>query len=94
MPWGNVSLEIVPRFVQPGSEEVIGGLIAPMPGKVVDLKVKVGDKVSKGDPVVILEAMKMEHQVNAPETGKVSKIFIKKDQQLDNGALLMIVDSK
>ena len=92
--WGNVSLEIVPRFVQPGSEEVIGGLNAPMPGKVVDLKVKVGDKVSKGDPVVILEAMKMEHQVNAPETGKVTKIYIKKDQQLDNGALLMIVDSK
>ena len=94
MPWGNVSLEVVPRFVLPGSEEVIGGLIAPMPGKVVDLKVKVGDKVSKGDPVVILEAMKMEHQVNAPEAGKVKEIYIKKDQQLDNGALLMIVDSK
>ena len=94
MPWGNVSLESVPRFVLPGSEEVIGGLIAPMPGKVVDLKVKVGDKVSKGDPVVILEAMKMEHQVNAPKAGKVKKIYIKKDQQLDNGALLMIVDSK
>ena len=94
MPWGNVSLEAVPRFVLPGSEEVIGGLIAPMPGKVVDLKVKVGDKVSKGDPVVILEAMKMEHQVNAPEAGKVKEIYIKKEQQLDNGALLMIVDSK
>jgi propionyl-CoA carboxylase alpha chain len=94
MPWGNVSLEVVPRFVLPGSEEVIGGLIAPMPGKVVDLKVKVGDKVSKGDPVVILEAMKMEHQVNAPEAGKVKEIYIKKEQQLDNGALLMIVDSK
>ena len=94
MPWGNVSLEVVPRFVLPGSEEVIGGLIAPMPGKVVDLKVKVGDKVSKGDPVVILEAMKMEHQVNAPEAGKVREIYIKKEQQLDNGALLMIVDSK
>ena len=65
-----------------------------MPGKVVDLKVKVGDKVSKGDPVVILEAMKMEHQVNAPEAGKVKEIYIKKEQQLDNGALLMIVDSK
>ena len=94
MPWGNVSLEVIPRFIPPGSEEVAGGLVAPMPGKVVDLKVKVGDKVSKGDPVVILEAMKMEHQVNAPEAGKVKKIYIKKDQQLDNGALLMVVDSK
>ena len=94
MPWGNVSLETIPRFVLPGSEEVAGGLIAPMPGKVVDLKVKVGDKVAKGDPVVVLEAMKMEHQVNAPEAGKVKEIYIKKDQQLDNGALLMVLDSK
>ena len=94
MPWGNVSLETIPRFVLPGSEEVAGGLIAPMPGKVVDLKVKVGDKVEKGDPVVVLEAMKMEHQVNAPEAGKVKEIYIKKDQQLDNGALLMVLDSK
>ena len=94
MPWGNVSLETLPRFILPGSEEVAGGLIAPMPGKVVDLKVKVGDKVSKGDPVVVLEAMKMEHQVNAPEAGKVKEIYVKKDQQLDNGALLMVLDSK
>ena len=65
-----------------------------MPGKVVDIRVKLGDKVKKGDPIVILEAMKMEHQVNAPETGKVKKIYIKKNQQLDNGDLLMIVDSK
>jgi biotin carboxyl carrier protein len=44
--------------------------------------------------VVILEAMKMEHEVNAPADGKVSEIYIKKDEQLENGALLMIVDSK
>ena len=48
MPWGNVSLETIPRFVLPGSEEVAGGLIAPMPGKVVDLKVKVGDNIEVG----------------------------------------------
>ena len=94
MPWGNISLDIIPKFVLPGSEEIVGGLTAPMPGKVVDIRVKLGDKVKKGDPIVILEAMKMEHQVNAPETGKVKKIYIKKNQQLDNGDLLMIVDSK
>jgi len=94
MPWGDAVLEILPRFVLPGSEIQAGGLIAPMPGKVIDLKVKVGSKVKKGDTLVILEAMKMEHQVKASEDGKVSKLLIRKDDQLENGALLMVVDPK
>ena len=94
MPWGNAVLEILPRFTLPGSEVQAGGLIAPMPGKVIDLKVKVGTKVKKGDTLVILEAMKMEHQVKASEDGKVTKLLVKKDEQLENGALLMIVDPK
>ena len=94
MPWGDAVLEILPRFVMPGSEVQAGGLIAPMPGKVIDLKVKVGSKVKKGETLVILEAMKMEHQVKASEDGKVSKLLIRKDDQLENGALLMVVDPK
>jgi propionyl-CoA carboxylase alpha chain len=94
MPWGDAVLEVLPRFILPGSEEESGGLIAPMPGKVIDLKVKVGSKVKKGDILVILEAMKMEHQVKASEDGKVTKLLIRKDDQLENGALLMIVDPK
>jgi len=78
----------------PGTEEISGGLTAPMPGKVVELKVKVGDSISKGEALVILEAMKMEHEVSAPADGRVSEIYIKKDDQLENGALLMVVDSK
>ena len=91
-PWGDALLTILPRFTLPGSELQAGGLVAPMPGKVIDLKVKVGSKVKKGDTLVILEAMKMEHQVKAIEDGKVSQVLIKKDDQLENGALLMIVD--
>jgi propionyl-CoA carboxylase alpha chain len=94
MPWGDAVLEILPRFILPGNEAQTGGLIAPMPGKVIDLKVKVGSKVKKGDTLVILEAMKMEHQVRASEDGKVSKLLIRKDDQLENGALLMVVDPK
>ena len=94
MPWGDAVLEILPRFVLPGSEVQAGGLIAPMPGKVIDLKVKVGSKVKKGETLVILEAMKMEHQVKASEDGKVSKLLIRKDDQLENGALLMVVDPR
>lgn len=91
-PWGDALLKVLPRFTLPGAELQAGGLVAPMPGKVIDLKVKVGSKVKKGDTLVILEAMKMEHQVKAIEDGKVTQVLIKKDDQLENGALLMIVD--
>ncbi len=91
-PWGDALLKILPRFTLPGAELQAGGLVAPMPGKVIDLKVKVGSKVKKGDTLVILEAMKMEHQVKAIEDGKVTQVLIKKEDQLENGALLMIVD--
>jgi len=91
-PWGDALLKILPRFTLPGAELQAGGLVAPMPGKVIDLKVKVGSKVKKGDTLVILEAMKMEHQVKAIEDGKVTQVLIKKDDQLENGALLMIVE--
>ena len=92
-PWGDALFKILPRFTLPGSEAQAGGLIAPMPGKVVDLKVKTGSKVKKGDTLVILEAMKMKHQVKAPEDGKITKVLIKKDDQLENGALLMVLDN-
>ena len=92
-PWGDALFTILPRFKLPGSEALAGGLVAPMPGKVVDLKVKTGSKVKKGDTLVILEAMKMEHQVKAPEDGKITKVLIKKDDQLENGALLMVLDN-
>ena len=92
-PWGDALFKILPRYTLPGSEQQAGGLVAPMPGKVIDLKVKVGSKVKKGDTLVILEAMKMEHQVKASEDGKVTKVLIKKDDQLENGALLMVVDN-
>ncbi len=51
-PWGDALFKILPRFTLPGSEAQAGGLIAPMPGKVVDLKVKTGSKVKKGDKTI------------------------------------------
>jgi propionyl-CoA carboxylase alpha chain len=91
-PWGDVLFKVLPRFNLPGTEIQAGGLVAPMPGKVIDLKIKVGSKVKKGDTLVILEAMKMEHQVKASKDGKITKVLIKKDDQLENGALLMVLD--
>ena len=94
MPFGDVNLEIKPRFVMPGSENIQGSLSAPMPGKVIALNVKKGSKVKAGDVLVILEAMKMEHSIKALEDGVVSKILISKNDQVENGAPLMIVDPK
>ena len=91
-PWGDALFKLLPRFALPGLEQQAGGLVAPMPGKVIDLKVKVGSKVKKGDTLVILEAMKMEHQVKASDDGKVTKVLVKKDDQLENGAVLMVID--
>ena len=91
MPFGDVMLQLKPRFKIPGTEITIGGLIAPMPGKVIDVKVKKGKKVKAGDTLVILEAMKMEHSIKAAEDGTVSELLISVNDQVENGALLMVV---
>ena len=91
MPFGDVMLKSKPRFKIPGTEVTIGGLIAPMPGKVIDVKVKKGKKVKAGDSLVILEAMKMEHSIKAVEDGTVSELLISLNDQVENGALLMVV---
>ena len=91
MPFGDVMLNIKPKFRIPGLEVTAGGLVAPMPGKVIDIKVKKGKKVKAGDTLVILEAMKMEHSIKASENGIVSELLISINDQVENGALLMVV---
>ncbi len=93
MPYGDILLDIAPRFVVPGMEVQAGGLVAPMPGRVIDLKVKKGSKVKAGDTLVILEAMKMEHSIKATENGVISDLFISSNDQVENGALLMVLKS-
>ena len=90
-PWGDILFKILPRFKSIGQEAKDGGLIAPMPGKVIDLKVKVGSKINKGDTLVVLEAMKMEHTVKAIEDGVVDELFVSQNDQVENGALLMVI---
>ena len=93
-PWGDILFKIMPRFRSIGQEVKDGGLVAPMPGKVIDLKVKVGSKIKKGDTLVILEAMKMEHTIKAIEDGVVDELFISDSDQVENGALLMVIKPK
>ena len=74
-PWGDILFKILPRFKSIGQETRDGGLIAPIQGKVIDLKVKVGSKINKGDTLVVLEAMKMEHTVKAIEDGVILSLI-------------------
>ena len=92
MPFGDVNASVVPRFEEPGNDVPEGGLIAPMPGKVIDVKVKKGSKVKTGDTLVIIEAMKMEHSIKATETGKIAKVMIQLNDQVDNGATLLVLE--
>jgi propionyl-CoA carboxylase alpha chain len=91
-PRGDVELVVKPRFQIPGSGGSSGGLVAPMPGKVIDLRVKVGDAVRAGEILVVLEAMKMEHPMTCAENGVVAEVRVAVGDQVENGALLLVVE--
>ena len=73
----------------PEPDAAIGTLAAPMPGKVLQVLVAVGAKVAKGAPLVVLEAMKMEHTIAAPHDGQVAEIHFKAGEQVNEGAELL-----
>ena len=89
---GTLSFQVMPRFVPPGAELAGGGLHAPMPGVVLDVRCRVGDHVEAGQVLVVLEAMKMEHHVRTPSSGTVSEIRIAVGDHVDNGATLLVID--
>jgi len=74
------------------TKSVKGSVGAPMPGEVLAVKVKVGDKVEKGQPLAILSAMKMEMIVQAPVTGVVKNISAAKGMKLEGDDLLLDIE--
>ena len=66
-------------------------VVAPMPGKILSLKVNVGDSVNEGDLVLLLEAMKMENEVFASASGKVVQIPVKSGDTVNTGDVLMVI---
>lgn len=64
-------------------------LTAPMPGTILDIKVSVGQEVNKGDVLLILEAMKMENEIMAPESGKIIAIHVDKSASVNTSELLI-----
>ncbi len=88
---GSVSAKELPRFVEPGSTQVEGACVAPMPGKVLQVHVEPGQEVARGTLLLILEAMKMEHSVQAPHDGVIEEVLVKAGQQVDVEEVLVVL---
>ena len=81
------------EVVEPGasSSDDEGGLTAPMPGKILEVHVSVGQTVSSGDVLMVMEAMKMEHKIVAGSNGVVETILFKEGDQVPQGAELLTI---
>ncbi|MDH6140015.1 propionyl-CoA carboxylase alpha chain [Kitasatospora sp. GP30] len=90
-PGRSLVLTALPRFPEPVDQQLPGALLAPMPGTVIRLGATVGDQVTAGQPLLWLEAMKMEHQVVAPVDGLLTELRAARGQQVEPGALLAVV---
>ncbi|MDA8637609.1 acetyl/propionyl/methylcrotonyl-CoA carboxylase subunit alpha [Rhodospirillales bacterium] len=90
---GRNKIGLVDPAAAVGDETVkAGGLRSPMPGKIVSVFVKAGQKVTKGTPLLIMEAMKMEHTIVAPSDGTVSAVSFAAGSQIEEGVFLVEFD--
>ncbi len=92
-PDGSFSFIAVPSFVDPADVVAEGSLLAPMPAAVVSVAVTEGQQVTKGDVVVVLEAMKMQHTITAPTDGVVAQLDVTAGAQVESGAVLAVIES-
>jgi len=90
-PDGTIGLRERLRFPETIREEVPGGCLAPMPGKVTRVNVAQGDMVARGDVLAVLEAMKMEQPIVAPHDGVVQELRVAEGDQVDGDALIAVV---
>lgn len=90
-PFGGIEFTVVDPLPLPGSTQTTGSLAAPMPGTVVRVEVEQGSPVTAGQVIVVLEAMKMEHAVRAPQDGIAESILVTVGHQVDVGQVLAVV---
>ncbi|MBE3009722.1 ATP-grasp domain-containing protein [Microbispora sp. NEAU-D428] len=91
-PLGPVRLIPVERLPEPEARVTPGALPAPMPGTVLRVEVKPGDVVEAGQPVVVLEAMKMEHLIVSPASGTVAALHVTPGAQVEAGVPLAVIE--
>ena len=91
---GSFAFTALPRLPEPEPERRPGSLVAPMPGTVARVAdgLVVGDRVAAGQPLLWLEAMKMEHEVAAPVSGVLTVLDVEPGRQVEVGAVLAVVD--
>jgi propionyl-CoA carboxylase alpha chain len=90
-PLGSVTLTQRPRFTDPSDQVAAGSLLAPMPGTVVRIAAQAGDQLTAGQPILWLEAMKMEHTVTAPAAGVLTALDVTVGQSVEVGAVLAVL---
>jgi propionyl-CoA carboxylase alpha chain len=90
---GAVTLRALPRLPDPEAQVAAGSLLAPMPGTVVRVWTELGATVTEGQPLVVLEAMKMEHRIAAPAAGVVVELRAAEGHQVEAGAVLAVISS-
>jgi propionyl-CoA carboxylase alpha chain len=90
-PLGPVTLTQRPRFTDPSEQVAAGSLLAPMPGTVVRIAAQAGDQLTAGQPILWLEAMKMEHTVTAPAAGVLTALDVTVGQSVEVGAVLAVL---
>jgi len=88
---GASELEEIPRFATSAQEELAGGCVAPMPGIVRAVRVNVGDRVARGDVLLVLEAMKMEHELIAHAAGMVTEVRVAAGEMVEHDAVMIVV---
>ncbi|MGW3545103.1 acetyl/propionyl/methylcrotonyl-CoA carboxylase subunit alpha [Nocardia niigatensis] len=93
-PLGPVAVRRLPRFEDPADQVAEGSLLAPMPGAVIRVGAAVGDRLEKGQPILWLEAMKMEHTIAAPVAGVLTELNVSAGRQVEVGAVLAVVHSE
>ena len=82
----------VTRLADPATAVQAGSLLAPMPATVIAVSAAAGDTVAAGQPLVVLEAMKMQHAVLAPGDGVVAEVRVKEGDRVGAGQILVVMD--
>jgi propionyl-CoA carboxylase alpha chain len=93
-PGGSFDVTPIPTFIDPADVIAEGSLLAPMPAAVISVAVTEGQEVSKGDTIVVLEAMKMQHTIAAPYDGVVTELSAKAGAQVESGAVLAVIEGE